>query len=73
MGELIRMVDKIQVLDKTIELPKALGAEDFTKDNFLSILRELDPEAASKLENTQFNLEFNEDTVTVVRTGAVMG
>lgn len=71
--EVIKMaVNKLVVLGKEINLPVELSEEE-VKSNLISLLRDLDPQLADELENTEYTVRVEQNTAVVYRTGAVFG
>lgn len=68
------MIDQIQVLGKEILLPVEMKESEINeKDKLLSILYDLNPEIAEKLESQEYSLRVEGNTLIVYRTGAFMG
>jgi hypothetical protein len=65
------MVNKLVVLGKEFEIPEM--SEEDAKANLLSIIRELDPEVANELENTNYAIRVEGEVLVVYRTSAVFG
>ena len=66
-------VNKIQALGNLVELPTEIDAEGITKERILGILREVNGDLATKLENVQVSINVQNDTIIIVRDSAVMG
>lgn len=68
------MIDQIQVLGKEILLPVEMKESEINeKDKLLSILYDLNPEIAEKLESQEYSLRVEGNILVVYRTGAFMG
>lgn len=68
------MIDQIQVLGKEILLPAEMKESEINeKDKLLSILYDLNPEIAEKLESQEYSLRVEGNILVVYRTGAFMG
>jgi hypothetical protein len=70
-AEVMWMVSKLVVLGKEFEIPEM--PEEDVRANLLSIVRELDPDVASELENASYAVRVEGEALVVYRTGAVFG
>lgn len=62
--------NKIIALGKEVQLAQPM---DITRENIISILRDLDIEIARELENTEFSMRNEKDVVIIYRDSAVFG
>jgi len=67
------MVSRLVVLGKEIRLPVDVSESELTKDSVLSLLRDLDPESARELENTEYDVRIEGDSAVIYRLGATFG
>ena len=67
------MVSKLIVLGKEIQLPVDVSENEITKENVLSLLKDLDQDLAREIEKTEFNVKVEGDTAVIYRLGAIFG
>jgi len=67
------MVSKLVVLGKEIQLPVDVSESEITKENVLSLLKDLDQDLAREIEKTEFNVKVEGDTAVIYRLGAIFG
>ena len=67
------MISKIVVFGREIELPRPMNEDELTESRVISLLRDLDPELAREVENSEHKSRVEGDSLVIYRSSAIFG